>query len=180
MPRSPIWWKEKRPAYYDLVKFAVKKEAEMKFDEARQNKKDFMSTPKRTTHFRYARKKPRLPATPAVWMVAPVPEEGPGPGEISPPLSKESDSRESYKLVTEDPSISQDDVDIAISVAKATKTFTGCCFWCNKDAHQLWDEEYKIYDPEFLKTSQGPAERLSWQAPRVKGQTKLTGAMATQ
>ena len=37
-----------------------------------------------------------------------------------------------------------------------------------------------MYDPEFLKTPQGPAKtKVSGQAPRAKGQLKMTGVKAT-
>ena len=68
-----------RPAYYDLIKFAVQKEAGINFDEAKKNR-DSTSKPKATTHFHFNSKKSGLPATPAVWMVAPAPEEGSGKG----------------------------------------------------------------------------------------------------
>ena len=53
-----------RPAYYKLVKFAVKKEAEINFNKA---KRAWHSTlkPKATTYFHFNHKKPGLPATPA-------------------------------------------------------------------------------------------------------------------
>ena len=56
-----------------------------------------------------------LPATPAVWMVAPAPEEGSGEGEATPLPSKESESGESYKATQEDATISQGDVEIAVT-----------------------------------------------------------------
>ena len=66
-----------------------------------------------------------LPTTPAVWMVAPALEEGSGEGEATPLLSKESDSGESYKAKQDDATISQGDIEIAVRVAQASKTFTG-------------------------------------------------------
>ena len=63
-----------RPAYYDLVKFAVEKEVEINFDQARKTR-DSTSKPKATMHFHFSNKKSMLPTTPAVWMVAPAPEE---------------------------------------------------------------------------------------------------------
>ena len=72
-----------RPAYYDLIKFAVKKEAEINFDEAKKTR-DSTSKPKATTHFYFSNKKSMLPATPAFQMVAPAPEEGSGEGEPHP------------------------------------------------------------------------------------------------
>ena len=76
-----------------------------------------------------------LPATPAVWMVAPTPEEGSGEGEATPLLSKESDSGESYEAAQDDITISQGDVKIAVRVAQASETFMGQCFRCNKIRH---------------------------------------------
>ena len=55
-----------------------------------------------------------LPTTPAVWMVAPAPEEGSGKGEATPLHSKENDSGESYEATQEDATISQGDVEIAV------------------------------------------------------------------
>ena len=72
-----------RPAYYDFVKFAVEKEAEINFDEAKKTR-DSTLKPKAMTHFHFSSKKSMLPATPAVWMVALAPEEGSGEGEATP------------------------------------------------------------------------------------------------
>ena len=58
-------------------------------------------------------------------MVALAPEEGSGKGEVIPLPSEESDSGESYKVVQEDTTISQGDVEIAVRVAQATEMFTG-------------------------------------------------------
>ena len=69
-----------RPAYYDLIKFTVKKEAEINFDEAKKTR-DSTSKLKATTHFQISNKKAMLPATPAVQMVALASEEGSGEGE---------------------------------------------------------------------------------------------------
>ena len=125
---------DQRPACYDLIKFAVQKEAEINFDEAKKTR-DSSSKPKATTHFHFNHKKSGLPATPVVWMVAPAPEEGSGEGEATPPPSEESDSDESYEAVQEDTAISQGDVEIAVRVAQASEAFTGQCFRCNKVRH---------------------------------------------
>ena len=117
-----------RPAYYDLVKFTVKKE-----DEAKKTR-DSTSRPKATTHFHFNSKKSTLPAAPAVRMVAPAPEEEPGE-EATPLPSEESDSGESYEATQDDTTVSQGDVEIAARVAQASETFTGCCFRCNKVGH---------------------------------------------
>ena len=87
------------------------------------------------THFHFNSKKSMLPATPAVWMVAPATEEGSGEGEAMPLLSKKSDSGESYEATQDDTTISQGDIEIAVRVAQASKTFTGRCFRCNKVRH---------------------------------------------
>ena len=113
-----------RPAYYQLVKFAVEKEAEINFHKAKKMR-DLISKPKATMHFHFNKKKSTLPATPAVRMVAPAPEEGSGEGEATPLPSKESDSGESYKVMQEDTTISQGDVEIAVRVAQASEAFTG-------------------------------------------------------
>ena len=52
---------DQRPAYYDLVKFAVQKEAEINFDEAKKTR-DSTSKPKATTHFCFNPKRSGLPA----------------------------------------------------------------------------------------------------------------------
>ena len=114
----------RRPAYYDLVKFAVEKEAKINFDEAKKTR-DLTLKPKVTMHFHFNSKKSMLPATPAVWMVAPAPEEGSSKEEATPLLSEESDSGESYKATQEDATISQGDIEIAVRVAQASETFTG-------------------------------------------------------
>ena len=77
-----------RPAYYDLIKFAVEKEAEINFDKAKKTR-DSTSKPRMTMHFHFNSKKSTLPVTPAVWMVAPAPEEGSGEGEATPLPSEE-------------------------------------------------------------------------------------------
>ena len=56
---------DQRPAYYDLTKFAVQKEAEINFEEVKKTR-DLTSKPKATTHFHFKHKKSGLPATPAV------------------------------------------------------------------------------------------------------------------
>ena len=109
-----------RPAYYDLVKFAVEKEAEINFDKAKKIR-DSASKPEATMHFCFNSKKSMLPATPAVWMVAPALEEGSGDGEARPLSSEESDSGESYEA-TKDTTVSQGDMEIAIRVAQASET----------------------------------------------------------
>ena len=113
-----------RPTYYELIKFAVEKEAEIKFDEAKKARGS-TSKPKTTMHFCFDNKKPMLPTTPAVRIVAPALEEGPGEGEATPVPSEESDSSESYEATPDDITISQGDVKIAVRVAQASKTFTG-------------------------------------------------------
>ena len=107
---------DERPAYYDLVKFAVQKEAEINFDEAKKTR-DSTSKPKATMHFCFNHKKSGLPATPAVQMVVPSPEEGSGEGEGTPLPSEESDSSESYEAGQEDKTVSQSDVEIVVRVA---------------------------------------------------------------
>ena len=66
-----------------------------------------------------------LPATPAVWMVSPAPEDGSGTGEATPLLSKESDSGESHEATQDDTTVIQGDVEIAVRVVQASETFTG-------------------------------------------------------
>ena len=137
-----------RPAYYDLIKFAVEKEAEINFDEAKKTR-DSTSKPKATMHFHFNSMKSMLHATPAVWMVAPAPEEGSGEGEATPLPSEESDSGESYEAMQDDTTISQGDVEIAVRVAQTSETFTDRCFRCNKVRHRFCNEECEMYDPEF-------------------------------
>ena len=123
-----------RPAYYDLVKFAVQKEAEINFNEAKKTR-DSTSKPKATTHFHFNPKKSVLPATPAVWIVAPAPEERSGKEATS--LPSESNSSKSYEAGQEDTTVSQGDVEIAVRVAQVSEAFTGRCFRCNKVGHQF-------------------------------------------
>ena len=170
---------DQRLAYYDLIKFTVQKEAEINFDEAKKTR-DLTSKLKATTHFCF-KKKSGLPATPAVWVVTPAPEEGSGEGEATPLPSEESDSSESYEAGQEDTTTCQGDVKIAVRVAQASEAFTGQCFRCNKVGHQFCDEECEMFGPEFLNTSQEPEKTSkSWQAPRVKGQSKTWGMKVTQ
>ena len=116
-----------RPAYYGLVKFAVKKEAEINFDEAKKTR-DSTLKPKATMHFHLNSKKSMLSATLTVQMVTPAPEEGSGEGEATPLPSEESDSGKSYEATHEDTTITQDDIEIAVRVAQASEIFTGQCF----------------------------------------------------
>ena len=113
---------DQRPAYYDLIKFAVQKEAEINFNESKKTR-DLTSKPKATTHFHFNPKKSGLPATPAVWVVTPAPEEGSGEGEATPLPSEESDSSESYEAGQEEKD--QGDVEIAVRVAQESEAFTG-------------------------------------------------------
>ena len=68
-----------RSTYWQLVKFAVKKEAEINFDEAKKAPK-----PKTMTHFHFNCKKLSLLAYPTVWMVVPEPEEDAGEERATP------------------------------------------------------------------------------------------------
>ena len=168
-----------RPAYYNLIKFTVEKEAEINFDEAKKTR-DSTSKSKATTHFQFSSKKSILPTTPAAQMVAPAPEEGSGEGEATPLPSEESDSGKSYEAMQDDTTISQGNIEIAVRVAQASETFTGGCFRCNKVRHQFRNEECVMYDPEFLNTS-GPAKTSKGrQAPRVKGPSKTMGMKVTR
>ena len=168
-----------RPAYYNLVKFTVKKEAEINFDEAKKTR-DSTSKPKATTYFHFNSKKSTLPATPTVQMVAPAPEEGSSEGEATPTPSEESDSGKLYEATQQDIMISQGDVEIAVRVAQASETFTGQCFRCNKAGYQFHNEECEIYDPEFLNASWGSAKTSKGrQAPGVKGPSKTMGMKVT-
>ena len=142
-----------RPAYYDLIKFTVNKEAEINFDEAKKTRDSTLKL-KATMHFHFNSKKSTLSATPTVQMVALAPEEGSGEGEATPLPSEESDSGESYEARQDDTTVSQDDVEIAVRVAQAAETFTGQCFRCNKVGCQFNDEECEMYNPEFLNASQ--------------------------
>ena len=170
---------DQRPTYYGLVKFAIQKEAKINFDEAKKTR-DLTSKPKATTHFWFNHKKSQLPASPAVGMVAPAPEEGSCVGEATPLPSEDSDRGESYEAVQEDTAVSQGDMEITVRVAQASKTFTSRCFRCNKVGHQFHEEECEMFNSEFINTSRGPAKTSkSWQAPRAKGQLKLTGMKAT-
>ena len=134
---------DQRPAYYDLIKFTVKKEVEINFNEAMKTR-DSTSKPKATMHFCFNPKKLGLPANPAAWMVALAPEEGSGEGEATPLPSEESDSGESYEAGQEDTTIFQGDVEIAVRVAQASEAFTGQCFRCNKVGHQFYDEVLQV------------------------------------
>ena len=145
-----------RPACYDLIKFAVEKEAEINFDEAKT--RDSTSMPKTMTHFHFSSKKSTLPAMPAVQMVALTHEERSCEGVATPLPSEESDSGKSYKATHEDTAITQGNVEITVRVAQASETFTGQCFRCNKVRHSFYNEECEMYDPEFLNASWGPAK----------------------
>ena len=66
-----------RPSYYKLVKFAIQKEAEINFNEAKKMR-DSNLKPKASIHFCYEHRKSTLPTTPAVCIVTPAPEEEDG------------------------------------------------------------------------------------------------------
>ena len=168
-----------RPAYYNLIKFAVEKEAEINFGKAKKTR-DLNSKPKAMTYFCLSSKKSMLPATPAVQIVAPAAEEGFSEGEATPLLKEESDSGESYEATQDDATISQGNVEIAVRVAQASETFTGLYFRCNKVGQQFCDEECEMYNPEFLNTFQGPAKTSKGrQAPGTKGPSKIMGTKVT-
>ena len=145
---------DQRPAYYNLIKFTVEKEAEINFHEAKKTR-DSTLKPKFTTHFHFKSKKSILPATLAAWMVVPAPEEGSGEGEATPIPSEESNSHDSYEATQDDATVSQGDVEFAVRVAQTSETFTGQCFRCNKVRHQFCNEECEMYDPEFLNAFWG-------------------------
>ena len=77
------------------------------------------------THFRFHRKKPSLTANPAVWMVAPAPEEGTGEEEATPQPSEDSDSSKSYEAQQDNLSVLPGDIEVAIRVVCASKAFLG-------------------------------------------------------
>ena len=89
-----------RPAYYELIKFAVEKKAEISFDEAKRTRGS-TPKPKVAVHFGFDNK-PMPPTTPAVRMVPPAPEEGPGEGEATPIPSEETDRGKSYEAIPGD------------------------------------------------------------------------------
>ena len=98
--------------------------------------------PRVANHIHYGNRRSNLPSTPTVRIVAPATDEGPQlpPKEISPNPSEDSDRGASYEVTVENsPSISQDEVKVAIQVASTTEAFTGCCFNCNKVRHHYQD-----------------------------------------
>ena len=102
-----------RPSYYKLVKFAIQKEAEINFNEAKKAQ-DLNLKPKATTNFCYKCRKSTLPATPAVHMVTMAPKEEDGEEEVTPQPSEDSDSGESYEASPEDSGVSAGDIEVAI------------------------------------------------------------------
>ena len=162
-----------RPTYWQLVKFAVEKEAEINFEETKK-----APEPKTMTHFCFNHKKLSLSANPAVWMV--VPEEDAGEEEATPQPSEDSDSGKSYEAQQDDLLVLPGDVEVAIRVVHASKAFSGQCFRCNKVGHQFHNKECKMYDPEFLNSGWEPTKTSQgWQAPEAKGQPKLVGMKVT-
>ena len=137
-----------RPSYYKLVKFAIQKEAEINFDEAKKTQ-DSNSKPKATTHFHYECWKSTLPATLAVCIIALAPGEEDGEEEFTPHSSKDSDSVESYEAFLEDSAVSAGDIEVAIWVVCTAETFSGRCFRCNKVGHRFSDKECKCMIPSF-------------------------------
>ena len=133
-----------RPTYWQLVKFAVEKEAEINFDEAKKALKS-----KTMTHFYFDRKKLSLPANHAVRMVAPVPEEDAGEEKATPQPSEDSASGDSYEAKQDDLSVSPGDIEVAIRVVCASKAFSGQCFRCNKVGYWFFHKECEMYDLSF-------------------------------
>ena len=121
-----------QPNYWQLVKFAVEKKAEINFDDARK-----VAKPKVTMHFKYDWKRASLPVNPTVWMAVATPEEDPGLEDNTPPRSEDSDSGESYKAPSDDVSISTGDIEITVRVAHASEAFSGRCFHCGKEGHRF-------------------------------------------
>ena len=66
-----------------------------------------------------------LPATPAIQMVAPAPEDETGTEKNTPQPNEESDSGKSYEVMQEDTRTSDGDMEIAVRVAHTTEAFTG-------------------------------------------------------
>ena len=91
-------------------------------------------------------------------MVAPAPEEEVTIEETTPQPSEDSDSGESYKAQPDDTPVSAGDIKIAVRVAHVSEAFSGRCFRYNKVGHHFWDEECKMYNPDFLNSGQGPAK----------------------
>ena len=120
------------PDYWQLVKFAVDKEAEINFDDGKK-----ISKPKATTHFKFNHKKTNLLVNHTVQMVAPVPEEEVGPEDIMPLQTEDSDSGESYEASPDDAPVSAGDVKVAVRVTHASEAFSGRCFQCNKIPHHF-------------------------------------------
>ena len=113
-----------RPAYCDLIKFAVEKKVEINFDEAKKTR-DLTLKLRTTMHFHFSKKKSTLPSTPTVRMVAPAPEEGSGEGKVTPLPSEDSDSGKSFEATQEDTTLTQGNVEISVRVAQASEVFTG-------------------------------------------------------
>ena len=109
-----------RPDCWQLGKFAVEKEAEINFNDAKKVQKL-----KATTHFKFNHKKANLPVNLTVWMVAPVPEEEVGTEDVTPLLTEDNDSGESYEASPDDTPISTGDIEVAVRVAHASEAFSG-------------------------------------------------------
>ena len=112
-------------------------------------------------------------------MVVPAPEEDPGPEDATPPQTEDSDSGESYEASPDDASVSTGDIEVAVRVAHASEAFSGKCFRCSKVTHRFRDEEYEMYDPDFLNLrgacedqpeSTGPRGKEDMQASRGQGE----------
>ena len=162
--------------YWHLVKFAVEKEAEINFNEAKKVLK-----PKATTNFQFDRKKSNLLVNPTVWILAPVPEEEVIIEEMTPQPSEDSNSGKSCEAQPSDMPVSAADIKIAVRVAHTSEAFLGRCFRCNKVGHCFWNEECEMYDPYFLNSGWGPAKTsLNQQVPRAKNACKPTRAKTSQ
>ena len=68
-------------------------------------------------------------------MVAPAPEEEVGTKDITPLLTEDSDSGESYEALLDDAPVSPGDIEVAVRVNHASEALSGRCFHCNKVGH---------------------------------------------
>ena len=164
-----------KAAYYDRVKFAVQKKAEINFDEAKKTR-DSTSKPKATTHYHFNHKKSGLPVTPAVRMVAPAPEKEFSEGEATSLWVRRVTVASHMKLYRRTQPSPRVMCRLLSKWLKHLRAFAGWCFICNKVGHKFHDEECEMFDPEFLNTTQGPAKTSKgMQAPRAKSQSNQWG-----
>ena len=97
-------------------------------------------------------------------VVAPAPEEDDHPNPTEQSSREDSDSRESYAAIEEQPistvedGVSEVNLEVVLRVAHITEDMTSKCFHCVQGGHHWRDPECPLYDSnQFLNWQGRPA-----------------------